>query len=252
MRFRTPLALLLLLFVPLNGHAAPKKKKPLALKVSPAPKGLPLVTLTAADAPLTEVAGRLAKELGTTVDVSVAARKFRVTAELDRQPLDLMLRQLAPQGYVDGILEGGATGRTEIKTIYLRNAGEPPPALTLLEQRSSQAMMFSGNTEDPSVDPFQGRLEVTYRNDRFRVMAKSQPLSVVVARIADELHLPLELVGDPAEVIDASVTDATVEQVMRALTPEVKLYYRLDVTTFRLTPIRFVVQAEMEQPKPQP
>jgi hypothetical protein len=249
-RFRTPLAILLLLFVPMSGHAATKKKKPLALKVSPAPSGLPLVTLTASDAPLTEVAERLVKELGTTVDVSVPARKFLVTAELDRQPLDLALRQLAPQGYIDGVLSGGATGKIEIRTIYLRNAGEQPPSLKELQQRTSQALMFYGNTEDPNVDPFAGQLQVTYRNDRLRVFARKQPLSVVVSKIADELRLPVELIGDSSTLIDGSVSDATLEQVMTALTPEAKLYYRLDVTTLRMTPIRFVVQADIEQAKP--
>ncbi|MGA8810076.1 MAG: hypothetical protein WB973_19580 [Thermoanaerobaculia bacterium] len=252
MNFRKPLAFLLLVFVSLHGQAATKKKKPLALKVSPAASGLPLVTLTASDAPLTEVAARLAKELGVTVDVSVPARTFRVTAELDRQPLDLTLRQLAPQGYVDGILNGGPAGKTEIRTIYLRNAGEQPPSLKELEQRSSQTVMFYGNTEDPSVDPFAGQLEVTYRNDRFRVFARKQPLSVVVSKIADALGLPVELIGDSSTLIDGSVTDATLEQVMTALTPEAKLYYRLDVTTLRMTPVRFVVQADFQQAKSQP
>ena len=110
MKIRTVLTVLLLVCVPLTGHAA-KKKKPLAVEVSASSAGLPLVTLTASDAPLGEVAERLAKKLGTTIDVSAAARNFRVTTELDQQPLDLTLRELAPQAYVDGILTGG-TGKT--------------------------------------------------------------------------------------------------------------------------------------------
>jgi hypothetical protein len=227
-------------FVPLTGHAA-KKKKPLALEVSASSGGLPLVTLTASDAPLGEVAERLARKLGTTIDVSAAARNFRVTTELDQQPLDVTLRELAPQAYVDGILTGG-TGKTVILAIHLRTAGEPAPPLAELRKSSSNAMMFFGNTEDPDIDPLEGQLDVTYRNDRLRVFAKRQPLSVVASRIADALGIPLELIGDSREVIDIAVTDATLEQAMRALTPSVKLYHRKDLATFRVTPVRLVLQ----------
>ena len=249
MRIRIFLTALLLVCVPLTGHAA-KKKKPLAVEVSASSDGLPLVTLTASNAPLGEVAERLAAKLGTKIDVSAAARSLRVTTELDRQPLDLTLRELAPQAYIDGILSGGA-GKTVVLSIHLRTAGEVAPPLEELRKSSSEALMFFGNTEDPSIDPLQGKLDVTWRNDRLRVFAKQQPLSVVVARIADALQIPLELIGDSREVIDVSVTDATLEQVMRALTPSAKLYHRKDLATFRLTPVRLVVQEPFE-PKPKP
>ena len=245
MRIRTALTVLLLLFVPLTGHAA-KKKKPLALDVTPSSAGLPLVTLTASDAPLGEVAERLAKKLATTVDVSAAAKKFRVTTELDQQPLDLTLRELAPQAYVDGILIGGngkgGTGKTVILAIHLRTAGEPAPPLAELRKSNSETIMVSGNTEDPDSDPLENALDVTYRNERLRVFAKGQPLSVVVARIADALGIPFELIGDSREMIDVSVADATLEQAMSALTQSVKLYHRKDLATFRLTPVRLVLQ----------
>ncbi len=217
MRLRTALTVLLLVFVPLTGHAA-KKKKPLTLEVTPASTGLPRVTLTASDEPLSEIADRLGKKLGTTIDVSAAARVFRVTVDLDQQPLDLTLRELAPQAYLDGVLSGG-NGKMEIRSIHLRMAGEPAPPVTELEQRASEVMMFFGNTEDPAIDPLEGKLEVTYRNDRLRVFARSQALSVVASRIADALGISLELIGDSRELVDVSLNDATLEQVMKALTP---------------------------------
>lgn len=250
MRIRTLLTILLLVCLPLTAHAA-KKKKPLAVEVATSSDGLPLVTLTASDAPLGEVAERLAKKLATAIDVSPAARNFRVTTELDQQPLDLTLRELAPQAYVDGILTGG-NGKMEVLSIHLRSAGEEAPPLQELAKRTSEVIMFSGNTEDPDIDPLEGKLDVTWRNDRLRVFASKQPLSVVAFRIADALGIPLELVGDSREVIDVSVTDATLEQAMRALTPSVKLYHRKDLATFRMTPVRLVVQEPFEPAKPNP
>lgn len=248
MKPRFALAILLLVFVPLAGHAEEKKKKPLVLEVTPASAGLPLVTLTASDEPLAEVAERLSAKLGKTIDVSPAARKFRVTTELDQQPLDLTLRELAAQAYVDGILEGGATGKTSILAIYLRSAGEEAPSTAELTKSTTETIMFFGNTEDPTIDPFAGQLEVTWRNDRLRVFARKQAVSVVAARIADAIGIPLELIGDSPEMVDVSVADATVEQAMKALTPSVKLYHRKDLATFRTTPVRIVVQAPFERP----
>ena len=251
MRIRTLLTVFLVVCVPLTAHAA-RKKKPLAVEVSASSDGLPLVTLTASGAPLGEVAERLAKKLGTTIDVSAAARNFRVTTELDQQPLDLTLRELAPQAYVDGILSGGGTGKTVVLSIHLRSAGEAAPSVEELAKRTSEVMMFFGNTEDPSIDPLEDKLEVTWRNDRLRVFAKQQSLTVVVARIADALGIPLELAGDSREVIDVAVSDATLEQAMSALTPSVKLYHRKDLATFRLTPVRLVVQESFEPVKANP
>ncbi len=251
MKIRALLIALVLVCLPLAGHAAAKKKKPLAVEVTASSDGLPLVTLTASNAPLGEVAERLAEKLGTKIDVSAAARNFRVTTELDRQPLDLTLRELAPQAYVDGILTGG-TGKPVVLSIHLRTAGEAAPPLEELAKRSSEVLMFSGNTEDPGVDPLANQLDVTWRNDRLRVFAKQQPLSVVVARIADALGIPLELIGDSREMIDVAVSDATLEQTLRALTPSVKLYHRKDLATFRMTPVRLVVQEPFEPAKPNP
>lgn len=247
MRIRTFLTALLLVCVPLTGHAAPKAKKPLAVEVAASSDGQSLVTLTASDAPLGEVADRLAAKLGTKIDVSPAARNFRVTTELDQQPLDLTLRELAPQAYVDGVLTGG-NGKTTVLSIHLRTAGETAPPLEELSKRTSEVFMFSGNTEDAAADPLADKLEVTYRNGQFRVFAKQQPVMVVVARIAEVLGIPLELLGDSLELVDLSIADATLEQTMRALTPSVKLYHRKDLATFQVTPVRLVVQAPTAEP----
>ena len=241
MNIRTVIPILLLVLVPLTGQAA-KKKQPLTVEVSPSSGGLPLVTATASNAPLGEIAERLEKKLATKIDVSAAARDLRVTTELDRQPLDLTLRELAPQAYLDGILSGGGAGKTAILIIHLRTAGEPAPAMAELKKRFSEVFMFSGNTEDPNIDPSEGKLDVTWRNGRLRVFGKKQPLSVVVARIAEELGIPFELIGDSREVIDVAVTDATLEQAMSALTPSVKLYYRKNLATFGMTPVRLVLE----------
>jgi hypothetical protein len=240
MKLRITFAVLVLASLPLTADAA-KKKQPLILEVATSETAQPKVTLTASDEPLSEVAERLAKKLGTTIEVSAAAKKFRVTTDLDQQPLDLTLRELAPQAYVDGILTGG-TGKNQILAVHLLSAGEPAPSMNELTKSSSQVLMFFGNTEDENLDPFAGKLEVDYRNGRLRVFASKQALSVVVARLADTLGIPFELVGDSREVVDVSVADATPAQVMAALTPSVKLYHRQNLTTFEMTPVRLVLQ----------
>src|SRR5262249_37188164 len=122
------------------------------------------------------------------------------------------------------------------------------PSLEKMKQRTSEVVMFFGNTEDPSVDPFEGKLEVTYRNERLRVFAKGQPLAVVASKLTEALGIPLELIGDPLDLVDVSVNAATPEQVMKAFPPAAKLYYRVDLATLRTMPVRLVVQAAFEPP----
>jgi type II secretory pathway component GspD/PulD (secretin) len=245
MKNRTALALLLLLLAPV-ALGAVKKKPPLTLEVAPVSGGLPLVTLTASDVPVAEIAAQLAKKLGTTIDVSAAAGSFRLTTDLDQQPLDLTLRELAPQAYLDGILTG-RTGEIAIVRIHLLTAGESAPPLDELRKSTTETIMFSGHTEDPALDPLAGQLHVAFRNGLLRVFARRQELSVVVARMAETLDIPFELVGDSREMVDVSVTDASLEHVMSALTPSVNLYYRRNLATFVTTPVRLVVK---EPPPP--
>jgi hypothetical protein len=70
--------------------------------------------------------------------------------------------------------------------------------------------------------------------------------------IACALGIPLELIGDSRAMIDVSVTDATLEQVMSALTPSVKLYHRVDLATLRMTPVRLVVEEPFEPSRTNP
>jgi hypothetical protein len=250
MKMRAAIAVsLVLLFTP-AGNAA-SKKKPLALKVSVPAGGLPLVTLTASDVPLGEVAEHLARTLGTRVDVSAGARELRVTTKLDRQPLDLALRELAPRAYLDGVLAGG-TGNPMILAIHLHAAGDAEPPLTELRRTTSDALIVVGNTEDPAENPLAGQLEVTFRNERLHVFAKKQPLSIVGYKIAEALGIPFELSGDPREVVDLAVRDASLEQAMRALPSSVRLYHRKDLATLEVTPVRVVVQAPAPPPDPIP
>ena len=67
--------------------------------------------------------------------------------------------------------------------------------------------------------------------------------------VADALRIPFQLIGDSREIIDIAISDATLEQTMRALTPSVQLYHRKDLATFRMTPVRLVVQEPFEGPK---
>jgi hypothetical protein len=236
----TPL-LLLLLLMPLSAGAAEKPR--LTLKVDRVADGIPAITMTATKEPLSAVARALARELGIPVEVSEAAGTLPVTVKVYRKPLDLVLRDLAPQAYIDGILRGGSEGGIKLFAIHLSMAGEPAPSLAKLKQRTSDVIMFSGDTEDPDIDPLAGKLDVAYRNQRLRVQARSQALSVVAYRIADAIGIPLEIIGDSPELIDVSIADGSLEQVMGALTPSVRLYYRVDLATLRLTPVRMVVQA---------
>jgi hypothetical protein len=247
MRLRISLAALFVLLMALAAEG--KKKETPTVSVKSATAGLPRVTVLAADVPLVEIAQRLAKQLGTSVELSPAARALRVTTRQKQRPLETLLRALAPRAFVDQILTGGS-GKVEIVAIHLQTAGEAPPSLAKLTTRSSDTMLFFGDTEDASADPFAGKLEVAYRDGRLHIRANRQPLPDVVARLAEVLRIPFDWNGEMRELIDVNVKDATLEQAMRALNSSVKLYQRTDLTTGYVTPVRLVVEDAAPISKP--
>ncbi len=83
-----------------------------------------LITLTADEARLSDVAARLATELGVPVSVSPAAANELVSASFSQLPLEAALTQLVPRAYVDYELR---PDRAVTLEVHLASVDEPPP-----------------------------------------------------------------------------------------------------------------------------
>src|SRR5205085_46398 len=213
------------------------------LKIS---KGQPqLFSLKADHAPAKEIAAELKRRLNVPVLLSPVMEKARITPEFTGTPLEGALRMIAPQPYVDYEITGDGAA-PKLVAIYLYALNEPPPAESAVVTGSSQALLIEGNTED-GIDGSSDKeaqdktLSVKIERNQVTLHAHRQPLSVVLGELANKVDIPFEMPYDSPELVDVDLSNATMEQVVHALSPNVHLYQRTDLQTFETRPLRIVL-----------
>lgn len=222
-----------------DGAAPTQAKQAWSVKMS---KAAPhTFAVRAADAKLSEVAAEVSRLAKVPVTLSPLMQKQRVSLDFGGLTLDATLRMLAPQAVVDYEL-GGADPQPRALAAYLQGLNETPPAPGPEMRGNAQAILIEGDTEEGTEravkkeeeDP----LKVTYSNSQLSVRARKQPLSVVLFKIANELGVPFDLRYESPQLIDVEFNDQPIDQAVRSLSPEVRLYYRQDLQTFKIQPLR--------------
>ena len=110
-------------------------------------------------------------------------------------------------------------------------------------------MLIEGHTEDgvePKTDDEKKKqeeqpLRVVYVNGLLTVKAKQQPLPLVILKIGEELGIPVDIQNERMDPIDADLSKLPVEEVVRQLSPNIKLYYRADLTRAEKRSLRMVL-----------
>lgn len=222
--------------------ATTQAKQPWSVKMSEsAPHTF---TVKAAGAKLSEVVAEISRLAKVPMTLSPLMQKQRVTLDFGGLNLDATLRMLAPQPVVD-YESGGEDPQPRPLAVYLQGLNEKPPAPGPEMRGSAQAILIEGDTEEGTEraaekeeeDP----LKVTYSNSQLSVRAKKQPLSVVLYRIATELGVPFDLRYEVPQLIDVEFNDQPLDQAVRSLSPEVRFYYRQDLQTFQIQPLRLAL-----------
>lgn len=206
-------------------------------------------TLKAKEARLGEIVEEMGRLLKTQVFVSPLLAKQQVSLEFSGMPLEAVLRMFAPQAYVDYEV-GGEQQQPRALAVYLQALNEPPPSTTQVVKGTSEAVLIEGDTEEGTGDEEaqkkrdeENPLKVSYTRNNLSVRARKQPLTVVLFKIAGELGIPFELRHESREVVDVDFTNYTVEQAVRGLSPAVRLFYRMDLQTYDVQPLRIVLAA---------
>lgn len=225
--------------------SAPTAQKPWSVRMT---KSAPYTfTVKAKEASLGEITGELSKLLKVPVNVSPLMAKQKVSLDFGGLNLEATLRMLAPQPFVD--YEAGGQGSAEPKplAIYLQGANERPPSPTATVQGNSEAILIEGDTEEGTDSAEERRrqaedpLRVTFANNQLSVRARKQPLTVVLFKIASEVGVPFEMRYESAELVDLEFTNYPLEQAFRSLPPGVRFYYRMDLSTFQVQPLRLAL-----------
>jgi hypothetical protein len=152
---------------------------------------------------------------------------------------------IAPQPYVDYEVTGDGSAPPKIVAIYLYAMNEPPPGDAEVVRGDSEALLIEGNTDDVDTeserDKQEKTLSVKVERNQVTLHAKRQPLTAVLFEIANKVDIPFEMKYDSSELVDLDLSNATMEQVVRSLSPNIRLYQRTDLQTYETRPLRIVL-----------
>lgn len=229
------------------------------IQVKQTENGSPAISVKAENILLKEVAAKLSRKLAIPVLVGASLQDRRVTINFSDLLLEPAMQLLANRVYVDYEIDSGSTGDAKAVGIYLNGEGDLEPPINAVVPNNSVALMFEGNTEDVADDNVDSDprakddnlktepLRVSYRANYLTVKASKQPLIVVLSRISNEIGVPLEIKEDTTEVIDLNLNKLSVEEVIRRLPPQVRLYVRADLQSLERRPFRLVLAPAAKQ-----
>jgi hypothetical protein len=231
---------------PRSAAKAANAAKPLwSVKVT---KKTPIsISLSSKNGSLTEIAAEIGKRLKVPVILTGLMQRQRITQEFESLPLEGALRLLAPQVYVDYEI-GDASGQPKPVGIYLQGMNEQPPAEAAVVKGDSEAILIEGNTEDGMdatnvKDDEKTPLRVTVEKNQLSVKARKQPLTAVLYEIASKVDIPFEMKYESNELVDVDFNNFTMEQAVRTLSPNIRLYQRTNLTSYEVRPLRLVLMS---------
>jgi hypothetical protein len=230
---------------PAGQAAAKPSEKPWSVKMS---KGAPYTfTVKAKEVPVTEITGELSRLLKVPFTLSPLLSKQKVTLEFGGLNLEATLRMLAPQSYIDYVAGGPGGDEPKALAVYLQGLNEQAPAANATVRGASEAILIEGDTEEGTDSEAQRKkeeenpLRVNFANNQLSVRARKQPLSVVLFKIASEVGVPFEMRYESSELVDVEFQNYPLDQAFRSLSPGVRFYYRVDLQTFQVQPLRLAL-----------
>ena len=96
-------------------------------------------------------------------------------------------------------------------------------------------------TEDEKKKVEEQPLRVSYLNNALTVKAKKQPLPLVLLKIGEELGIPVDIQNENRSIVDAEISKLPVEDVVRQLSPNIRLFMRADLTRAEKRALRLVL-----------
>jgi predicted DNA-binding antitoxin AbrB/MazE fold protein len=239
-------------------------KKPAAAKpgFTLAVKTKPILNLSlkAEKAKMSEVAHELSQRLKIPVFLGPERQKELISIEFSELMLEPALQLMSPTVYVDYELDTGSTNPPKALGIYFYDLNQGEPPTTAVVAGTNQAMLVEGNTEDgvePATDEEKKKkeeepLRVRYENGVLTVKAKKQPLPLVMLKIGEELGVPIDIQNERLDPIDANISKLPIEDVVRQLSPNIRLYYRADLTRAEKRALRIVLAEPAKAAQPAP
>lgn len=209
-----------------------------------------IVSLTAKDAPLADIALELARKLNAPVDMSPLVKRQKVTLALKRIDLETMLRALAPQAFVEYLFIGGDAQPHKLTAIYLYAYNESLPVESIALKNGTYAAVIAGeqyigDDDEPvkEVKPSERSMEVDYKSEssQLTVKAKNQSAAVLLYEIASKMNVPFELQYEVDENVNVNFDSYPLDLAIGQLPKLARFYARTDLQTMQITPLRLIM-----------
>jgi hypothetical protein len=236
-----------------DAKQTPKEAKPAAAKQAYVVKikKSPLLNMSvkAEKAKVSDVAQELSKQLKIPIFLGPERQNELLTIEFNELTLEPALQLLSPTVYVDYEIDTGSGAPPKPLGIYFFDANQGEPPLTQVVNGSTQSMLIEGNTED-GIEPEtaddkkkveEQPLKVAFKDNLLTVKSKKQPLALVLLKIGEELGIPVDIQDQNASVIDAEFSKLSIEDLVRQLSPHIRLYLRADLTRAERRALRLVL-----------
>lgn len=190
------------------------------------------ITVRANEAPLTQVAAEISRQLKVPVILSRVMQKQLVTLDFQNLALESALQAIAPLPSIHYELQGNSP--PICREIFLNAYNEPVPVPKL--ENKGIAFIMEGDTEsagDSKEDP----LNISYRNQRLSVKVKKQSLTAVLDRIALHLGVNFTMKQDSTELVDLDIKEMSLDEAIAYFPPTVRLHVRKDLQRFNMVPL---------------
>jgi hypothetical protein len=207
------------------------------------------ISLKAEKANMADVAQDLSKRLKAPVFLGTERQKEPLSVEFSELTLEPALQLLSPTVYVDYEIDTGGQDPPRVLGIFLYDVNQGEPPMSAVVHGSTQSMLIEGNTEDgvePQSDEEKQKLEeqplrVSFLNNQLTVKAIQQPLPAVLLKIGETLGIPVDIQNEKLDPIDANISKLSVEDAVRQLSPNIKLFVRADLTRSERRALRLVL-----------
>lgn len=245
------LSILVCVTIGLSQEAKPQTAKPAAkLPYTLTVKTRPIlnISLKAEKANVADVAQELSKKLKAPIFLGTERQKEPLSIEFSELTLEPALQLLSPTVYVDYEIDAGSQEPPRVLGIFLYDVNQGEPPLTAVVHGSSQSMLIEGDTEDgvetESDDEKKKEeepLKVTYENHVLSVKAKKQPLPLVMLKIGETIGIPVDIQDERMEMVDAQISKLSVEDAVRQLAPNIRMFVRADLSRGERRVLRLVL-----------
>jgi hypothetical protein len=207
------------------------------------------LSLKAEKAGMAEVAQALSQRLKIPVFLGPERQKETISIEFSELTLEPALQLMSPTVYVDYELDTGSMNPPKPLGIYFFDVNQGEPPITAVVAGANTSMLIEGNTEDgvePQTDEQKEKAEeqplrVSYENASLTVKARQQPLPVVLLKIGEELGVPVDIQNERLDPVDVDISKLPIDDAVRQLSPNIKLYYRADLTRAEKRALRIVL-----------